>query len=435
MYRCSSLYRKGYDELQIAHEIAPNDPAVERSWISTLPGKERLESVKAYLGMPGFHDEEETKQMTEYLELLKTTVEKPVHACRLVSKVEKTETKLVTVYAERRRMPGIGLRYGVSMPEGRGLSVKLNGRNFSLLLDTGAGGIIVSRTVAETSGLTRISSLRFGGVGDKGLQRGYTAAADHIRIGELEFQDCVVVVSDNPSLANTVGLIGADVFGNYLIDIDYREMRLKLSPLPNRSEDNVVPQSLNGEAEELGNSEDDEYGATEQPSLSQESKSSASDSNAPLRVSKNRYRDRYIAPEMADWTKVFRFGHAMLVPTYVSDSKAMLFELDTGAFANTLSLRAGLKADNVVSDNGVLRVKGLSGEATTVYSGKATLRFGHFQQTDPGIVILNLSKVSDSTGTEVSGFLGFAMLRLLEVKLDYRDGLVDFEYEPKPVRR
>jgi hypothetical protein len=63
------------------------------------------------------------------------------------------------------------------------------------------------------------------------------------------------------------------------------------------------------------------------------------------------------------------------------------------------------------------------------------LSFGHLQQTDPGIVILNLSKVSDSIGTEVSGFLGFTMLRLLEVKLDYRDGLVDFEYEPKPVRR
>jgi hypothetical protein len=37
-------------------------------------------------------------------------------------------------------------------------------------------------------------------------------------------------------------------------------------------------------------------------------------------------------------------------------------------------------------------------------------------------------------GTEVSGFLGFATLKVLEVKLDYRDGLVDFEYDPKRVR-
>jgi hypothetical protein len=40
---------------------------------------------------------------------------------------------------------------------------------------------------------------------------------------------------------------------------------------------------------------------------------------------------------------------------------------------------------------------------------------------------------SRQLGTEVSGFLGFDMLRMLEVKLDYRDGLVDFGYDPKRV--
>ena len=34
-------------------------------------------------------------------------------------------------------------------------------------------------------------------------------------------------------------------------------------------------------------------------------------------------------------------------------------------------------------------------------------------------------------GTEISGILGFTMLRLLEIKIDYRDGLVDFHYDPK----
>ena len=37
---------------------------------------------------------------------------------------------------------------------------------------------------------------------------------------------------------------------------------------------------------------------------------------------------------------------------------------------------------------------------------------------------------SDDLGTEVSGFLGFTMLRLLEIKIDYRDDLVDFSYKP-----
>jgi len=90
--------------------------------------------------------------MTGYLEFLKATVDKPIHACRIVSKVDQTEAKLETVYAERRRLPGLGIQYGVGMPAGRGLSVRLNNRKVTLLLDTGAGGILVSHFVAEKSG-------------------------------------------------------------------------------------------------------------------------------------------------------------------------------------------------------------------------------------------------------------------------------------------
>jgi hypothetical protein len=55
----------------------------------------------------------------------------------------------------------------------------------------------------------------------------------------------------------------------------------------------------------------------------------------------------------------------------------------------------------------------------------------HLVQISPVRSSLDLSTISRHTGTEVSGFLGFAMLRQLELKLDYRDGLVDFEYDPK----
>jgi len=416
LYRSYSMYRIAYGELQIAHQIAPDDIEVQRAWLGMLPRKERLAALEAYLGEPHPDNEEETRRMTEYLEFLKATADKPVHACRLVSKVEQTETKLETMYAEDgRRMRGIGL------------SAKLNDRNVHLLLDTGAGGIMVSRKTAEKAGLTRVSALHYGGIGDKGPQGGYTAVADHIRIGELDFQDCVVAVSDQRSLTDEEGLIGADVFGGYLIDIDLPGMRLKLSPLPKRPEDTVAPKSLNSEGEEQANAEQKEDSATEPTSKQQ--KSSAPGSETPRRLP----RDRYVAPEMANWTKVFRFGHAILVPTSVNDSKPMLFGLDTGAFSNILSLRAGRVVGKVSSDYRD-RVTGLNGEVNKVYSSKkATLSFGHYRQSNQGIITLDLSTVSRHTGTEISGFLGFAMLRLLELKLDYRDGLVDFEYDPKRV--
>jgi len=416
LYGAYSLYRKAYDMLHSAHEVAPDNIEVQRAWLRMLPRKERLAALEAYLSGPHPDNEEETKWMTEYLEFLKATADKPVHACGLVSKVEQTETKLETMYgADGHRMRGIGL------------SVKLNDRNAHLLLDTGAGGIMVSHKVAEKAGLTPISAVHFGGIGDKGLQSGYTAVADHIRIGELEFQDCVVAVSDKGSVADEDGLIGADVLGAYLIDIDLPGMRLKLSPLPKRPEDTVAPKSLNSEGEEQANAEQKEDNVNEP---------TPKDQNSPPPTAKPARRlpkDRYIAPEMADWTKVFRFGHSILVPTSVNNSKSMLFGLDTGAFSNLLSVRAGRQVSKVSSEERV-RVHGVSGAVDKVYSSdKATLRFGHFQQANLGIITLDLSTISQHTGTEVSGFLGFAMLRQLEVELDYRDGLVDFKYDPKRV--
>lgn len=410
------MYRMAYGELRAAHEIAPDDIEVQRAWLSMLPRKERLAALEAYLAGSHPDDEEETKRMSEYLEFLKATIDKPVHACKLVSKVEQTETKLETMYAEDgRRMRGIGL------------SVKLNDRNVHLLLDTGAGGIMVGRKVAEKTGLTRISAVRYGGIGDRGLQKGYTALAEHIRIGELEFQDCVIAVSDQRSLTDEDGLIGADVFGAYLIDLDLPGERLKLSPLPKRPEDSVAPKSLNSEGEEQANAERNEDNANEQ--APKDPKTSPPGSETPRHLP----RDRYVAPEMVNWTKAFRFGHAVLVPTSVNDSRPMLFGLDTGAFTNILSLRVGRKLGKVSSDYRD-RVGGLNGEVSKVYnSDKATLTFGHFRQSNLGIITLDLSTASRHTGTEISGFLGFAMLKQLELKLDYRDGLVDFEIDPKRV--
>jgi len=303
-----------------------------------------------------------------------------------------------------------------------------------VLFDTGAGGILVGRSVAEKAGLARISSQHYGGIGDKGMQSGYTAVADSIRVGELEFQDCVVRVTDKRSVTDEDGLIGADVFGAYLVDIDLPGMRLKLSPLPKRPEDTVAPRSLNSEGEPQATTEQKEGSADEpSPNASKPSQDDPKASEPKPKPAPRLPKDRYIAPEMANWTKVFRFGHSILVPTRVNDSKPMLFGLDTGAFNNLLSLRVARQVGKVSSEDRV-RVRGVSGEVKNVYSSeKATLSFGHLQQANLEIIALDLSTVSRRTGTEVSGFLGFGMLRLLDVKLDYRDGLVDFVYDPSRV--
>jgi hypothetical protein len=145
-------------------------------------------------------------------------------------------------------------------------------------------------------------------------------------------------------------------------------------------------------------------------------------------------KDRYVAPDMANWTKVFRFGHELLIPTYVNQSGALLFLIDTGSFSNLLSIRAARQVTKVADSS--MQVRGLSGDVNKVYSGEhATLTFSHFRQNNQQIVTIDLSSLCRHTGTEVSGILGFNVLRLLEIKIDYRDGLVDFVHPNIPPPR
>jgi hypothetical protein len=56
------------------------------------------------------------------------------------------------------------------------------------------------------------------------------------------------------------------------------------------------------------------------------------------------------------------------------------------------------------------------------------VRFAGLQQETDGMLSFDTSGLSENLGMEVSGLLGFDVLHLLVVKMDYRDGLVGFQY-------
>jgi hypothetical protein len=80
-----------------------------------------------------------------------------------------------------------------------------------------------------------------------------------------------------------------------------------------------------------------------------------------------------------------------------------------------------------------MKVSGIGGEVRNVYqTEEVTLTFGNFQQHRQRPLAIDLKRVSDDADTEISGILGFAMLWVLDIKLDYRDHLVDFHLDPNP---
>ena len=131
-----------------------------------------------------------------------------------------------------------------------GLELKINGNASRLQIDTGASGLVVSRSVAERSGLKRFSEVEMSGIGDGGAKKGYTAYADSIQIGSLEFHDCPIEVLGSRSVVGTDGLIGTDVFSNFLVTLDYPMRKLALSPLPPRPNETapVAPSLATGDS-------------------------------------------------------------------------------------------------------------------------------------------------------------------------------------------
>jgi hypothetical protein len=76
-------------------------------------------------------------------------------------------------------------------------------------------------------------------------------------------------------------------------------------------------------------------------------------------------------------------------------------------------------------------VKGINGEVKNVYSAdEVTFNFAHLSQKAHDVVAFDTSRISKNVGMEISGFLGATTLNLLAIHIDYRDGLVKFDYNP-----
>ena len=399
-----SMYKSGWLMIDKAHSLDPSDPEIQKLWTAKLSPADRIKFLEAYLAGQNNEDAETRSSLQHYLEYLKARAKDARAACHLVSKASATETSLVRLLHDAQHLRGYGL------------SVDINGHPTKLLLDTGASGILINRNLAEKAAVKRLSGTEIRGVGDKGGKEGYTGIADSLKIGGLEFQGCTVRVIEQGAVVDEDGLIGADVFSSFLVDLDFPNEKMRLTELPKRPQDDAKTLTLKtGEDEAEPESQEDR------------------EANPPkeAKPAPSGPQDRYIAPEMMSYTPVYRFGHMLLVPTSIGEVSGKLFLLDSGAFTNHITPAAAREVTKV-HGNSRMTVKGISGSVKDVYSAdKMILQFGHLRQQNQDMLAFDLTRISDNVGTEISGTLGFTLLRLLDIKIDYRDGLIDFAYDPK----
>ncbi len=377
MYDMVSMHLQAKGAFARAHQLDPDDSQIQESWMESLPYAEQLEVLKKSSSESG-----RRKGRIAFLEAAVT--KKP---WELVGEIRRAE---IGMSRYGRSEASAGQTGSAPIAVGFGLDVKFNNRASAvLLLDTGASGITIGNKLAEKAGVVKFADSFFGGIGDKGPVQSYVGWVDKITIGSIEFHNCIVEVSSKSNINDNAGLIGADVFEDFLVTLDFKELKLLLAPLPKN------------------------------PNV-------AANADGP--------QDRYIAPEMQSYTKIWRFGHDLVVPVKVSDKVMGNFILDTGAAITSISPKLAAQITKV-SYQGNYSISGVSGDVKQVMEAdKAILQFGTVRVRSDDLPVFDHG-ISDYEGTEIAGLISIRTLVQMKLSIDYRDGLVNFEvYVPKKAR-
>jgi tetratricopeptide (TPR) repeat protein len=390
----NGLYASAQVQLNEAHQLAPEDPLIARAWNNTQRVPLTPDEQIARL--------EEREKAGSLTEVQKSALENSIKA---IQARERGDCELVEPITTA-RIPLYAIQFGTRPPTGSGVDVSFNGKRRRLKLDTGAGGLNISYDAARALGLTPEAEGRAFGFGDAGVRTTYIAHVDDLKIGPLEFHNCIVNVFESKQVMTSEdGLLGADVFRSFLVTLDLPAQQMRLSPLPPRPDDANQKLSLSTSGDQAGSEES-------------------------LTVAE-RKKDRYVAPEMANWQRIFRSGHMLIFPTSIGKVPKKLFVMDTGASTTLISPAAAREVTSVSGDSD-RHVRGISGDVKNVFgTDNLTIGFANVSQIQAGgLSAVDLSSFSRSSGVEISGFIGYPLLRELVISIDYRDNLVHVTYTP-----
>ncbi len=262
----------------------------------------------------------------------------------------------------RIKLTSIGMGAG---PRGVILQVRINGsKPIRLLLDSGAEGLYLDQRAARKLKLELLVETRVGGLGSDAHASGQMGLAQRLTIGDLEFENALVRVLDFNWLSDANGVIGTDVFKDFLLHLDARKHKLELTP--------------------------------------------------------------YSETPLEDADKMYRLGHQLLVHGSANGRAEGYFLLDTGASASLLSKEAATTVlpSSIGWDN--VQMRGVRGQLPGVVAPARVKIAGH-EWNDPEAIAVDLEHLSRQTGVELLGVLGFPLLSQSALTIDYRHGLVAFE--------
>ncbi|HLN01644.1 MAG TPA: aspartyl protease family protein [Bryobacteraceae bacterium] len=378
VFEASCLRKKAFEMLRVAHAIDYHDPRIANAFYSvdrrSPAAIARMETELAHQ-----QDAADGKADQSLLRVLKLWISE---AKALDGKPEFE----VASAGQQYRIP-LGRAMDGRRLTGATLPIRINDAKTDLRFDTGAGGITLGSRFAARAGIQRLADTDITGIGNGASVKGWVGYAPSIRIGTLEFRNCIVEVPEKSSVDDSGGLIGSDIFRRFLTKINWTGQSLDLDPLPGPAWDGHT------------------------------------------------LVDRYEGPELAGYSQMLNIYHYLLIPTLISESTTAeqtpaLFLFDTGSNTNMISTNLAPEITRVHGSD--VQVRGISGKVKMVYDAdKVVVQFATFRQKIRDITSFDLRGFSRGAGAEVGGIMGLPLIGMFEsVTLDYRDGRIKFDYKP-----
>jgi tetratricopeptide (TPR) repeat protein len=388
VYQATYDFRKAKVAVDKAYSLDPADPDIADAWIDTRPRAEQAKDLQNKIAaQSNYYSRAERAEFKQRLNLITDEMEHPERTCQATTSTDNFAVKLEHVGPKK---------------EFTSLPVHLNGVAARLVVSTVSSGIVINRKIAEDAKVMPIARADLDALGEQNPPEVYIGFAQALRIADLEFQNCYVTVIEQAAPKSFYeqfdGSIAAGFFSANLVDLDIPNKLLQLRPLPER------------------------------PALQDEGDGSAGAPGEDDPEARN-FHDRYIAPAMVEWTRMYRFGSGILIPARVNGSTSELFEIATSSEFNVLSPGFAQKWVPLSAEKGMAggALEGVNGRVNAPLTAKARVGFAGLHFDKVRVISFDDTRSSEIGGTQISGFLGFELLRNLHLRIDYRDGLISFE--------
>ena len=285
---------------------------------------------------------------------------------RLDEKLGAREPGVLRSPYESYRIPLSG-----SHQQGLILRARINGgRELRLLVDSGATGIVLNKAAGLHLDYEYVAPGALTGFGSDAPSGANLVLVASFKTGKLQLANLVIEVADSELIRDADGAIGLDVFKDFLIRVDPRSRLLELTPFSGSDVSSVSP----------------------------------------------------------DCVQAYRIGHLLLVRGAVNGKAAGYFVLDTGSPTTMLSPNV-LSAVSLPGEGGrsmvVAGAQGSQRVAMPLTPVRLTLGARHALEFD--YAMFDTRDLSVRSGVDISGAIGFSMLRNFSLTVNYRNGTVAFD--------